>query len=177
MNASRKGYGQKMAAAVLDGLPEYWEVCIVMDWSGGFWQEMKPITSRSTGTSCRGSFLVGHTKRLKGSSENPADIIFGAKAIISGMFRQNQEAPEIDDSYFMPMLKMCIITTIENVREAGLSESNIKVIHDELYQHCLDLYIKGWPANAHRDETDIDEEEEIEDAEESFVSFYEEDED
>ncbi len=41
MNASRKGYGQKMVVAVLDGLPEDWEVCIVMDWSGGFWDKMK----------------------------------------------------------------------------------------------------------------------------------------
>ena len=36
-----KGYGQKMVAAVLDGLPEDWEVCIVVDWSGGFWEKMK----------------------------------------------------------------------------------------------------------------------------------------
>ena len=41
MNAARKGYGQKMVAAVLDGLPEEWEVCIVMDWSDGFWEKMK----------------------------------------------------------------------------------------------------------------------------------------
>lgn len=101
-------------------------------------------------------------------------IIFGAKSIISGMFRRNEEDPEIDDSYFMPMLKTCINTTVEDVREAGLSESEIKAIHDELYQHCLGLYVKGWLANAHSDETDIDEEEEMEDAKESFVSFYEE---
>jgi hypothetical protein len=41
MNAARKGYGQKMVAAILDGLPEDWEVCIVIDWSGGFWEKMK----------------------------------------------------------------------------------------------------------------------------------------
>jgi hypothetical protein len=41
MNAARKGYGQKMVAAVLDGLPEDGEVCIVMDWSGGFWETMR----------------------------------------------------------------------------------------------------------------------------------------
>jgi len=41
MNAARKGYGEKMVAATLDGLPEDWEVCIVMDWSGGFWEKMK----------------------------------------------------------------------------------------------------------------------------------------
>ena len=34
---------------------------------------------------------MGHTKRLKEGSPNPEDIVFGAKAIISGMFRQNRE--------------------------------------------------------------------------------------
>ncbi|MGO9571647.1 MAG: hypothetical protein ACLP5H_29325 [Desulfomonilaceae bacterium] len=120
---------------------------------------------------------MAHINRLKGSSVNPADIIFGAKAIISGMFRKNEEDTEIDDSYFMPMLKTCIHTTVENVRQAGLSESEITAIHDALYQHCLDLYIKGWLAHAREDETDIDEEVEAEDATESFLSFYEGDED
>jgi hypothetical protein len=41
INAARKGYAEKMVAAVLDGLPPDWEVCIVMDWSGGFWEKMR----------------------------------------------------------------------------------------------------------------------------------------
>jgi hypothetical protein len=41
MNAARKGYGRKMVDAVLKGLPDDWEVCIVMDWSGGFWEKMR----------------------------------------------------------------------------------------------------------------------------------------
>jgi hypothetical protein len=41
ITAARKGYGEKMVDAVLDGLPQDWEVCIVMDWSGGFWENMK----------------------------------------------------------------------------------------------------------------------------------------
>lgn len=114
----------------------------------------------------------GRTRKVDSSS-----IILGAKSIISGMFRQNEEDPEIDDSYFMPMLKTCIHTTVENVRQAGLPESEITAIHDALYQHCLDLYIKGWLAHALEDETDIDEEAEVEDATESFLSFYEGDED
>ncbi len=77
----------------------------------------------------------------------------------------------------MPMLKTCIHTTGENLRQAGLPESEIIAVHDALYQHCLDLYIKGWLAHAHEDETDIDEEAEVEDATESFLSFYEGDED
>jgi hypothetical protein len=39
--AAGKGYGQKMVDAVLNGLSEDWEVCIEMDWSGGFWKKMK----------------------------------------------------------------------------------------------------------------------------------------
>jgi hypothetical protein len=30
-----------MVAAVLDALPQDWEVYILMDWSGGFWEKMK----------------------------------------------------------------------------------------------------------------------------------------
>ncbi len=108
---------------------------------------------------------------------NPADIIFGAKAIISGMFRQNEAAPEIDDSYFMPMLKTCLNTIVENSGQAGLPKSEIKAIHDALYQHSLDEYVKGWLRNAGEDGSDFDEEEEIEEATESFVAFYEEEED
>ena len=39
--AARRGYGHTMVAAVLEGLPQDWEVCIAMDWSGGFWEKMK----------------------------------------------------------------------------------------------------------------------------------------
>lgn len=39
--SARKGHGQEMVAAVLDGLPQDWEVCVVMDWSDGFWENMK----------------------------------------------------------------------------------------------------------------------------------------
>ncbi len=41
ITAARKGYGQKMVAAVLDGLTQDWNVRIVMDWSSGFWEKMK----------------------------------------------------------------------------------------------------------------------------------------
>ncbi len=108
---------------------------------------------------------------------NPADIIFGAKSIISGMFRQNQEDTEIDDSYFMPMLKTCLNTLVVNSGQAGLPKSEIKAIHEALYQHSLDEYVRGWLQQAREDGSDFDEEEEIEEATESFVAFYEEAED
>jgi hypothetical protein len=116
---------------------------------------------------------MGHTKRLQEGSLNPADIIFGAKSIISGMFRQNKEDTQIDDSYFMPMLRMCLKTLTENSRKAGLPKSEVKAMHDALYQHSLNEYVKEWLQNAREDSPDCDEEEEIEEATESFVAFYE----
>ncbi len=59
-------------------------------------------------------------------------IIFGAKSIISGMFRKNEEDTEIDDSYFMPMLKTCIHTTGENLRQAGSTR-----IRDNSSSRCV----------------------------------------
>ena len=120
---------------------------------------------------------MGHAKRLEKSSMNPEDIIFGAKSIISGIFRQNRKDTEIDDSYLMPMLKTCINTVVENSRKAGVAKSEIKTIHDALYQHSLDEYVKGWLQQAREDGPDFDEEEEIEEATESFAAFYEEEED
>lgn len=116
---------------------------------------------------------MGRTKRSKDASLNPQNIIFGAKAIISGMFRQNREEPEIDNSYFMPMLKTCINNLVENCREAGVPKSEVKTIHDALYQHALDEYVKGWLLDASEDSSDFDEEEEIEEATETFEAYYE----
>jgi hypothetical protein len=114
--------------------------------------------------------------KTKAVTMDASAIIFGAKSIISGMFRKNREDTEIDDSYFMPMLKTCINTVVENSRKAGLPKSGIKTMHDALYQHALDEYVKGWLQNAREDSPDFDEAEEIEDATEKFVAFYEEDE-
>jgi hypothetical protein len=36
-----KGYGSKMVEAVLNALPKKWKAVVVMDWSGGFWMEMR----------------------------------------------------------------------------------------------------------------------------------------
>jgi hypothetical protein len=72
----------------------------------------------------------------------------------------------------MPMLKTCINKVEENSRTGGLSKSEIKTIHDALYQHALDEYVKGWLLNAREDNPDFDEEEEIEDATDKFVAFY-----
>jgi hypothetical protein len=36
-----KGYGSKLVEAVLNALPKKWKAVVVMDWSGGFWKEMR----------------------------------------------------------------------------------------------------------------------------------------
>ena len=38
-----KGYGRRMVDAVLRDLPKEWTVSVLMDWSGGFWDEMKAV--------------------------------------------------------------------------------------------------------------------------------------
>lgn len=41
MNSPVKGYGSKMVDAVISALPEDWSAVVVMDWSGGFWENMR----------------------------------------------------------------------------------------------------------------------------------------
>ena len=120
---------------------------------------------------------VSHMPKTKALKMDVSAIIFGAKSIVSGIFRQNWEEPEIDDSYFMPMLKTCIKTLVEDSRQAGVLKSEIRTIQDQLYRHALDEYVKAWLQNAREDSSDFDEEEEIYDATEKFVAYYEGDED
>ena len=35
-----KGCGRRMVAAVVAATPPDWQLVVVMDWSGGFWQRM-----------------------------------------------------------------------------------------------------------------------------------------
>lgn len=41
MNSPIKGYGSKMVEAVVKALPKGRTAVVVMDWSGGFWKNMK----------------------------------------------------------------------------------------------------------------------------------------
>jgi len=38
--SSQKGYGRKIVDAVVRGTPDDWNLVVVMDWSGGFWDRM-----------------------------------------------------------------------------------------------------------------------------------------
>jgi len=40
LTSAVKGCGRKMVEAVIDATPEDWQLAVVMDWSGGFWQRM-----------------------------------------------------------------------------------------------------------------------------------------
>ncbi len=40
LTSAIKGCGRKMVEAVIGATPEDWQLAVVMDWSGGFWQKM-----------------------------------------------------------------------------------------------------------------------------------------
>jgi hypothetical protein len=40
LTSSLKGYGRKIVDAVVRGTPNDWNLVVVMDWSGGFWDRM-----------------------------------------------------------------------------------------------------------------------------------------
>lgn len=35
-----KGYGERIVRAIVTSIPDDWEAVVVMDWSGGFWNNM-----------------------------------------------------------------------------------------------------------------------------------------
>ena len=40
ITSSVKGYGEKMVSAVVNSVPNDWNIMVFMDWSHGFWQVM-----------------------------------------------------------------------------------------------------------------------------------------
>jgi hypothetical protein len=40
ITSSEKGCGEMMVKSVVNSVPEDWELVVVMDWSGGFWDVM-----------------------------------------------------------------------------------------------------------------------------------------
>jgi hypothetical protein len=40
LTSSPKGYGRKIVDAVVRATPDDWNIVVVMDWSGGFWDKM-----------------------------------------------------------------------------------------------------------------------------------------
>jgi hypothetical protein len=40
LTSAVKGCGRKIVQAVVAATPEYWQLAVVFDWSGGFWRKM-----------------------------------------------------------------------------------------------------------------------------------------
>jgi hypothetical protein len=40
LTSTIKGCGRKMVEPVIQATPQDWQLAVVMDWSGGFWQKM-----------------------------------------------------------------------------------------------------------------------------------------
>jgi hypothetical protein len=40
ITSSIRGYGQKIVSAIVSATPKDWFLCVVLDWSGGFWDKM-----------------------------------------------------------------------------------------------------------------------------------------
>ena len=41
ITSSIRGYGQKIVSSIVSATPKDWSLCVVFDWSGGFWEKMK----------------------------------------------------------------------------------------------------------------------------------------
>ena len=48
ITSSEKGYGEKMVSAVVNSVPDDWNIMVFMDWSHGFWQVMSERYPRLT---------------------------------------------------------------------------------------------------------------------------------
>ena len=40
LTSAIKGYGEKIVSSIVKSTPKEWCLCVVMDWSGGFWKKM-----------------------------------------------------------------------------------------------------------------------------------------
>ena len=53
---------------------------------------------------------------------NTQDIIIGSKAILTGLFEYNNQTNELDDSFFIPMVKEWISNITENFENVDMEE-------------------------------------------------------
>ncbi|NIM82252.1 MAG: hypothetical protein GTN68_29275 [Candidatus Aminicenantes bacterium] len=104
---------------------------------------------------------------------NTQEIIIGAKAILTGLFEYNNQTDELDDSFFIPMIKACIQKLIEHVEEIGASGEEKKEIYENLFEHAIEEYTKEWISNITENFENVDIEKEKKVAREEFISYYE----
>lgn len=88
------------------------------------------------------------------------------KAMLTGIFNKSYELGDVDDSYFIKIIR----TGIEKAEEVD------PAICNELFEHAIEEYTKVWMRCAEEDEDEFDEQEEREEARETFLEYYYEDE-
>ena len=71
-----------------------------------------------------------------------------AKKLITGIFRKNHELAEIDDEFFLQLIK-------SGIEEAANDD---KDLYNELFDHAIKNYVDAWLDAAAEDEFDVDHE-------------------
>ncbi len=91
-------------------------------------------------------------------------IITSYKNTIEALFEFNDKTVELDDSFFIPMVKHVIDRAMKQCPNQGMQ--------DELTTFALQLYTNTWLIQAKESEPDFDEKQEMADAREAFLGYY-----
>jgi hypothetical protein len=86
------------------------------------------------------------------------------KKCLEALFEFNYKTRELDDSFFIPMIKHVIDRVSKQC-----SDQNIQ---DELTSFALQLYINVWLSQVKEDEVDCNEKQESTEAQEAFRGYY-----
>jgi len=86
------------------------------------------------------------------------------KNILEALFEFNNKTMEIDDSFFIPMIK--------HVIDRASKRCPNQDVQDELTTFALQLYTNIWLIQAKESEPDFDEEQEMSNAREVFLGHY-----
>jgi len=108
-----------------------------------------------------------HTHRFSGGVFGDIftmQIIASYKNIIEALFEFNNKTRELDDSFFIPMIKH----VIDRVSKQYSNQD----VQGELTTFALQLYTNTWLIHAKESEPDFDEAQEISDAREAFLGYY-----
>ena len=108
-----------------------------------------------------------HTHRFSGGVFGDIftmQIIASYKNIIEALFEFNNKTRELDDSFFIPMIK--------HVIDKASKQCSNQDVQGELTTFALQLYTNTWLNYAKESESDSDEEQEISDAREAFLDYY-----
>ena len=110
---------------------------------------------------------IPHTRRSSAGAFGDIftmQIITSYKNIIAALFEFNNKTVELDDSFFIPMIK--------HVIDRASKQCSNQDMQDELTTFALQLYTDIWLIQAKEGEPDLDEEQEMSDAREAFLDYY-----